>query len=169
MENGHKPMERVTSEPSPLRLAPAVVTPARTRAGTPCQKAAATASRKRCRMHGGGKGSGAPPSERNGNYRHGLRTSGSDCRAAGAPSSHQRLSRRSVARTWAVSVGAAERRGLTPRQRVLDAHGFPLAPAGRRDTASIEGLGDGSQRRCAKTAKTESIRRGGSSYAKCGT
>ena len=29
---------------------------------------------KRCRMHGGGKGSGAPPGERNSNYRHGLRT-----------------------------------------------------------------------------------------------
>jgi hypothetical protein len=44
-----------------------------TRVGTPCQKAAAT-GKKRCRLHGGGKGSGAPPGERNGNYRHGLRT-----------------------------------------------------------------------------------------------
>ena len=40
-------------------------------------------------------------------------------------------------------------KGSTPRQRVLDAHGFPLAAAGRRDTASIEGVGNGSQRRCA--------------------
>ena len=45
--------------------------------------------------------------------------------------------------------GGRGTKGLTPRQRVLDAHGFPLAAAGRRDTASIEGLGDGSQRRCA--------------------
>ncbi|MFJ7441280.1 hypothetical protein ACIQW5_26960 [Methylorubrum thiocyanatum] len=30
--------------------------------------------RKRCRMHGGAKGSGAPKGERNGAYRHGLRT-----------------------------------------------------------------------------------------------
>jgi hypothetical protein len=30
--------------------------------------------RKRCRMHGGAQGSGAPSDERNGNYRHGLYT-----------------------------------------------------------------------------------------------
>jgi glucans biosynthesis protein len=54
-----------------LRQAPRCL--AKTRAGTPCQKAAST-GKKRCRMHGGGKGSGAPPGERNGNYRHGLRT-----------------------------------------------------------------------------------------------
>jgi hypothetical protein len=43
------------------------------RAGTPCQKAAAKGKR-RCRMHGGAKGSGAPPGERNGSYRRGLFT-----------------------------------------------------------------------------------------------
>ena len=83
MENGHKPMERVTREPLPLRLAPRCL--ARTRAGTPCQKAAAT-GKKRCRMHGGAPGSGAPRGERNGNYRTGLHTakpspSGDDIRA----------------------------------------------------------------------------------------
>jgi hypothetical protein len=39
----------------------------------PCQKAAST-GKKRCRMHDGAKGSGAPPGERNGSYRHGLFT-----------------------------------------------------------------------------------------------
>jgi hypothetical protein len=61
-----------TREPSPFRLAPRCL--ARTRAGTSCQKAAATA-KKRCRMHGGAPGSGAPRGERNGNYRTGLHTS----------------------------------------------------------------------------------------------
>ncbi|WP_342111617.1 hypothetical protein [Methylobacterium sp. SI9] len=28
----------------------------------------------RCRMHGGGKGSGAPKGSQNGRYRHGMRT-----------------------------------------------------------------------------------------------
>ena len=37
---------------------------ARTRRGTPCQSPA-TAGRKRCRMHGGAEGSGAPPGNRN--------------------------------------------------------------------------------------------------------
>ena len=71
MKEEIKPMERLKREPLPLRQAPRCL--ARTRAGTPCQKGAAT-GKKRCRMHGGGKGSGAPPGERNGNYRNGLRT-----------------------------------------------------------------------------------------------
>ena len=71
MKEDDKPMERPTREPLPLRQAPRCL--ARTRAGTPCQKAAAT-GKKRFRMHGGAKGSGAPRGERNGNYRHGLRT-----------------------------------------------------------------------------------------------
>lgn len=37
---------------------------ARTRAGAPCRNPAAT-GRKRCRMHGGAKGSGAPRGNRN--------------------------------------------------------------------------------------------------------
>ena len=72
MKEDDKPMERPTREPLPLRLARRCL--ARTRAGTPCQKAAAT-GKKRCRMHGGAKGSGAPRGERNGNYRSGLYTS----------------------------------------------------------------------------------------------
>ena len=71
MKEDDKPMERPTREPLPLRQAPRCL--ARTRAGTPCQKAAST-GKKRCRMHGGAKGSGAPPGERNGSYRHGLFT-----------------------------------------------------------------------------------------------
>lgn len=43
---------------------------AKTRAGTPCQRHP-VAGKKRCRLHGGAPGSGAPPGERNGNYRHG--------------------------------------------------------------------------------------------------
>ena len=46
---------------------------ARTRAGGLC-KAPAVQGRKRCRMHGGARGSGAPRGERNGNYRHGRAT-----------------------------------------------------------------------------------------------
>jgi len=64
-------MERPTREPLALRQAPRCL--AKTRAGTPCQKAAAT-GKKRCRLHGGAEGSGAPPGERNGAYRHGLYT-----------------------------------------------------------------------------------------------
>jgi hypothetical protein len=50
MKEDDKPMERLTREPLPLRQAPRCL--ARTRAGTPCQKAAST-GKKRCRMHGG--------------------------------------------------------------------------------------------------------------------
>nr|WP_244936735.1 HGGxSTG domain-containing protein [Methylobacterium currus] len=34
----------------------------------------AVSGKRRCRMHGGAKGSGAPAGSRNGNYTHGLRT-----------------------------------------------------------------------------------------------
>lgn len=43
---------------------------ARTRRGTPCQSPAVRGKR-RCRMHGGAPGSGAPCGRRNGNFRHG--------------------------------------------------------------------------------------------------
>jgi hypothetical protein len=43
---------------------------AKTRKGTPCQSPAVRGKR-RCRMHGGAPGSGAPSGKRNGNYRHG--------------------------------------------------------------------------------------------------
>jgi len=45
---------------------------ARTRRGTPCQ-APAVSGKKRCRMHGGAKGSGAPKGNRNA-LKHGLHT-----------------------------------------------------------------------------------------------
>ncbi len=44
---------------------------AKTRAGSLCRQPAMTNGR--CRLHGG-KSPGAPRGERNGNYRHGLRT-----------------------------------------------------------------------------------------------
>jgi hypothetical protein len=71
MKRETKPMERSTRELLPLRLAPRCL--ARTRSGTLCQKPAVK-SKKRCRLHRGAEGSGAPPGERNGAYRHGLYT-----------------------------------------------------------------------------------------------
>ena len=71
MKKKTKPMERSTREPLPLRQTPRCL--ARTRSGTPCQKPAAK-GKKRCRLHGGAEGSGAPRGERNGSYRHGLHT-----------------------------------------------------------------------------------------------
>jgi hypothetical protein len=46
---------------------------ARTRSGAPCKSAPVT-GRRRCRMHGGADGSGAPEGARNGNYKHGRYT-----------------------------------------------------------------------------------------------
>jgi hypothetical protein len=46
---------------------------ARTRSGEPCKSAPVT-GRRRCRMHGGAAGSGAPTGARNGNFRHGRYT-----------------------------------------------------------------------------------------------
>ena len=46
---------------------------ARTRSGSPCQGPAAT-GKARCRMHGGGRNSGAPKGDRNGSWRHGRDT-----------------------------------------------------------------------------------------------
>jgi hypothetical protein len=46
---------------------------AKTRSGTPCKSAPVT-GRRRCRMHGGADGSGAPSGPRNGNYKHGRQT-----------------------------------------------------------------------------------------------
>lgn len=45
---------------------------AKTRSGTPCQ-APAVSGKKRCRMHGGAKGSGAPIGNRNA-LKHGMYT-----------------------------------------------------------------------------------------------
>ena len=41
--------------------------------GTPC-KSAPVAGRRRCRMHGGADGSGAPQGSKNGNFKHGRYT-----------------------------------------------------------------------------------------------
>src|SRR5271166_5528447 len=71
MKKKTKPTERSTREPLPLRQAPRCL--ARTRSGTPCQKPVAK-GKKRCWLHGGAEGSGAPCGERNGSYRHGLYT-----------------------------------------------------------------------------------------------
>ena len=46
---------------------------ARTRSGAPC-KSAPVSGRRRCRMHGGAAGSGAPKGPKNGNYKHGRYT-----------------------------------------------------------------------------------------------
>jgi len=46
---------------------------ARTRSGAPCRSAPVT-GRRRCRMHGGADGSGAPRGSKNGNYKHGRYT-----------------------------------------------------------------------------------------------
>jgi hypothetical protein len=46
---------------------------AKTRSGAPCKSVPVT-GRRRCRMHGGADGSGAPSGPRNGNYKHGRYT-----------------------------------------------------------------------------------------------
>jgi hypothetical protein len=46
---------------------------ARTRSGAPCKSSPVT-GRRRCRMHGGADGSGAPKGAKNGNYKHGRYT-----------------------------------------------------------------------------------------------
>jgi glucans biosynthesis protein len=46
---------------------------AKTRAGHSCRQAAVR-GRRRCRMHGGAKGSGGPSGERNGNFKRGKYT-----------------------------------------------------------------------------------------------
>jgi hypothetical protein len=64
-------MQRTTEAPLSLQMAKRCG--AKTRIGRPCQSPAVK-GRKRCRMHGGAHGSGAPSGERNGNYRHGFYT-----------------------------------------------------------------------------------------------
>lgn len=43
---------------------------ARNRSGAPCKRSP-VAGKRRCHLHGGAPGSGAPTGEQNGNYRHG--------------------------------------------------------------------------------------------------
>ncbi|TXN72943.1 hypothetical protein FV228_08895 [Methylobacterium sp. WL18] len=64
-------MDLRRDEPAQLRSSPRCE--ARTRRGTACQSPAIK-GKKRCRIHGGASGSGAPRGSRNGNYRHGERT-----------------------------------------------------------------------------------------------
>jgi hypothetical protein len=72
--NGHRP-----APCNPMRLTETVSVSqvsqcgARTRSGAPCKSAPVT-GRRRCRMHGGADGSGAPKGARNGNYKHGRYT-----------------------------------------------------------------------------------------------
>lgn len=61
-----------SNEKSPTKSLAMLLSPrcgARTRKGTPCQ-APAVAGKKRCRMHGGATGSGAPRGNRNA-WKHG--------------------------------------------------------------------------------------------------
>ena len=74
----------------PLSLQMAKRCGAKTRTGRPCQSPVVK-GRKRCRMHGGAHGSGAPRGERNGNYRHGLYTA-------------EAIAERKAVRAWLRSV-----------------------------------------------------------------
>jgi len=62
------PMQRASREPPALR--DALRCGARTRIGSPCRSPIVN-GKKRCRMHGGAAGSGAPRGKRNGNWKHG--------------------------------------------------------------------------------------------------
>lgn len=64
----NNPMHPAIRKVIPLFQAPRCG--AKARAGAPCQSPAVRGKR-RCRMHGGSSGSGAPKGERNGRYRHG--------------------------------------------------------------------------------------------------
>jgi hypothetical protein len=57
------------------QIGPNVIMPVKTGGALvqPCKSAPVT-GRRRCRMHGGAAGSGAPTGARNGNYRHGRYT-----------------------------------------------------------------------------------------------
>jgi glucans biosynthesis protein len=57
----------------PKQLANAARCHARNRSGNPC-RCPAVKGKARCRLHGGGKGSGAPSGSANGNWRHGGHT-----------------------------------------------------------------------------------------------
>ncbi len=67
----HNPMNQKIQQP--LHLKEALKCGAKTRKGNPCQ-CPAVKHKKRCRLHGGAEGSGAPEGKRNGNYKHGLFT-----------------------------------------------------------------------------------------------
>jgi glucans biosynthesis protein len=60
-------MQRSTREPLPLRQAPRCL--AKTLCGTLCQSP--QTKHGRCRLHGGGYGTGAPKGKANGQWKHG--------------------------------------------------------------------------------------------------
>jgi len=64
--------KRMNPGEQPLQFQKARQCGARTRSGKPCRSPAT--KKGRCRLHGGARGSGGPPGERNGQYRHGERT-----------------------------------------------------------------------------------------------
>jgi glucans biosynthesis protein len=63
---------RVGAGQQPVQFQTARQCGARTKSGMPCRSPAT--KKGRCRLHGGARGSGAPPGGRNGQYRHGERT-----------------------------------------------------------------------------------------------
>jgi len=67
-----KAMNLSEKNQQPLQFQTARQCGARTRSGKPCRSPAT--KKGRCRLHGGASGSGGPPGERNGQYRHGERT-----------------------------------------------------------------------------------------------
>jgi hypothetical protein len=67
-ENDDQPHAGASQEPAALRAAPRCG--ARTRSGSPCRSPIVNGE-KRCRMHGGAVGSGAPKGGKNGNWKHG--------------------------------------------------------------------------------------------------
>src|ERR1700738_1920798 len=70
----YKPMNASPTNRQPLQFQNARKCGARTKSGKPCRSPAT--KKGRCRLHGGASGSGGPPGERNGQYRHGERTKG---------------------------------------------------------------------------------------------
>src|SRR5262249_40923661 len=67
-----KPMNARRQNQQPVQFQIARQCGARTKSGKPCRSPAT--KKGRCRLHGGANGSGAPPGERNGQYRPGERT-----------------------------------------------------------------------------------------------
>jgi hypothetical protein len=60
--------------------------------GLPCQRSPETGKR-RCRLHGGAEGSGGPPGEKNGRYKHGRRSRFKQAERRAAFEESQRLQR----------------------------------------------------------------------------
>jgi hypothetical protein len=71
MKTEINPMQRQSRQPPSLLCCRRCG--AKTRGGSPCQSPAVR-GRRRCRMHGGSQGSGAPEGKRNGRYNGGMFT-----------------------------------------------------------------------------------------------